>query len=198
VRAFPSADNLGDLTATEEVSPMPSEHSPAAGEGRQRFPRLLEDIGEDPARFLDRDLFEHGQVRLEERDVVAWDESNQRVARDSDVSAPGRMLRDRIQGIDHLEVARAWRAVERALDRTPEGGRDVIIDALETRIAELEADGERDLPGLSPEEQRAQAAEAFEAVAPKEEAVYLTEDGREQAGVSASEKLAAITGGEGA
>ncbi|WP_373190014.1 hypothetical protein [Halolamina sp.] len=174
---------------------MPSEHSPGQSGDRQRFPDLAEDIGEDPARFLNRDLFEHGQVRLEERDHSEFNEGNQRVVRDEAVSAPGEMIRDRIQGIDDLAVARAWRAIELRLERTPEGGRGVVVGFLEDRIDKLEADGERDLPGLSPEEQRERAVEAYEAVAPKEEAVFLDENGEQQTSVSASQKLAAITDG---
>jgi len=174
---------------------VPSEHSPGAREDREHFGRLRRDLNEDPARFLDRDIFEHGQVRLEERDVVEWNQSNQRVVRDSAVSGPGEMIRDRIAGIDDLEVAKAWRAVERALDRTPEGGRDVIIEFIEDRIDELEANGERDLPGLSPGEQRERAVEAYESVAPKDDAVYLDEGGEEQNTVSADEKLAAMADG---
>ncbi len=174
---------------------MPSEHSPADSADREQYPRLRRDLNEDPARFLDRDLFDHGQVRLEERDVVEWNQSNQRVVRDEAVSAPGEMIRDRIRGIDDLEVARAWRAVERNLDRTPEGGRDVVIGFIEDRIDELEEHGERDLPRLSPEEQRERAVEAYESVGPKDEAVYLDEDGEVQNTVSADEKLAALADG---
>jgi len=174
---------------------VPSEHSPGARDERERFERLRRDLNEDPARFLDRDIFEHGQVRLEERDVVEWDQSNQRVVRDESVSAPGEMIRDRIDGIDDLEVARAWRAVERNLDRTPDGGRDVVIGFIEDRIDELEATGERDLPGRSAEELRELGVDAYENIAPKPDAVYLDEDGEEQSTVSADEKLAAMADG---
>jgi len=178
---------------------LPSEHSPGARDNREHYERLRRELNEDPARFLDRDLFDHGQVRLEQRETSDWNESNQRAVRDDDVSAPGEMMRDRIRGIDSIAVARAWRAVERGLDRTPEGGRDIIIEFIETRIAELEEHGERDLPGLSPEEQRERAVEAYESVAPKSDAVYLDEDGEEQDIVTADEKLAAMAdGGEDA
>jgi len=174
---------------------VPSEHSPGARDERERFERLRRDLNEDPARFLDRDIFDHGQVRLEERENPQWNESNQRVVRDESVSAPGEMIRDRIAGIDDLEVARAWRAVERGLDRTPEGGRDVVIEFIEDRIDELQEHGERDLPGRSAEELRELGVEAYEAVAPKPDAVYLDEDGQEQTTVSADEKLAAMADG---
>jgi len=174
---------------------VPTEDSPGARDNREHYERLRRELNEDPARFLDCDLFDHGQVRLEPRENPEWNESNQRAVRDDDVSAPGEMMRDRIRGIDSIAVARAWRAVERGLDRTPEGGRDIIIDFIETRIAELEEHGERELPGLSPEEQRERGVEAHESVAPKPDAVYLDEDGQEQNIVTADEKLAAMADG---
>jgi hypothetical protein len=125
---------------------VPSKHSPAdrSDTGRE-YPveQVVEQIGEDPGRFLDRDLFEHEQVRLEGRDNAGYTEGHQRVVRDSDVSAPGAMIRDRIQGIDRLAVAASWMAVERSLARTPDGGRDIVIELLRDRIAELEEHGER-------------------------------------------------------
>lgn len=125
---------------------MPSEFSPAdrSDQGRQyHVERVVEAIGEDPGRFLDRDLFEHGVVWLEGRDNAAYNEGRQRVVRDSDVSAPGGMIHDRINGIDSIAVAASWMQVERQLERTPEGGRDLVIDLLRQRIAELEERGER-------------------------------------------------------
>jgi len=174
---------------------VPTEDSPGARDNREHYERLRRELNEDPARFLDRDLFDHGQVRLEPRENPEWNESNQRAVRDDDVSAPGEMMWDRIQGIDSIAVARAWRAVERGLDRTPEGGRDIIIEFIETRIDELEEHGERDLPGLSPHEQRERAVEAYESIAPKPDAVYLDEDGQEHDIVTADEKLAAMADG---
>ncbi len=126
---------------------MPTEDSRGADRDREHFERAVEEIGEDPARFLDRDLFDHGIARLEDRDEPDFGSGDQRLVRDSDVSAPGEMIRDRIQGIDRLSVAASWMQVERDLDRTPEDGRDVVIQMLRDRIAELDANGERDLPG---------------------------------------------------
>ncbi len=178
---------------------MPSEYSPAdRGDGEDRrydVEAMIENIGEDPARWLDQNLDHHGVARLEEREFAAWDEDNYRVVPDEEVSKPLEMVKGRIDGIHTVAVARAWEAVERRLRSTPEGGRDVIIDHLNDRIDELQEHGERDLPGLSPEEQRERAAEAYEAVAPKDDAVYLNEDGREQNTVSADEKLAAMADG---
>lgn len=86
---------------------------------RAEFPRLRDRLGEDPATFLDRDL--------------VGDRSAQR------------MVRDRISGIDTLEVLSAWRAVERKLaehhDREPRQG---VIDALDERGLWLEEHGDRD------------------------------------------------------
>ncbi|MFB6091617.1 MAG: hypothetical protein ABEK02_01255 [Haloquadratum sp.] len=86
---------------------------------RVEFPRLRERLGEDPARFLDRDLV-------------------------SDPAAQ-RMVRDRIAGIDSLEVLSAWRAVERKLaehhDREPRQG---VLDALDERGIWLDEYGDRD------------------------------------------------------
>jgi len=94
-----------------------------------------------------------------------------------------------------LTLATASSTSASGLDRTPEGGRDIIIEFIENRIAELEEHGERDLPGLSPEEQRERAVEAYESIAPKPDAVYLDEDGQEHDIVTADEKLAALADG---
>lgn len=86
---------------------------------RVEFPRLQERLGEDPAKFLDRDL--------------VGDRNAQR------------MVRDRIAGIDSLEVVSAWQAVERHLadhyDREPRKG---VVDALAERGQWLEEHGDRD------------------------------------------------------
>jgi len=180
------------------VIAVPTEDSPGADRDREHYQRPLEEIGEDPARWLDRDLFDHGITRLEANDGGRWDEDEQRLVRDSDVSAPGEMIRDRIQGIDRLGVAASWMQVERDLDRTPEDGRDVVIQMLRDRIAELDANGERDLPGLSEEELRERGVEKFESVAPKEEIVYRGPDGEPTGrgeGSTASQKLAAMADG---
>jgi len=176
---------------------MPSENQSAASGSREHFPRMQEDLGEDPARWLDRDLFSHGITRLEANENRGYQEDEQRRVRDSDVSAPGELIRDRISGIDKIAVARGWKAIERRLERTPEGGRDVVIGYLEDRIDELEVDGERALPGLSDEELRELGVEKFEAVE-KGDVVFRGPDGEITArteGTSASQKLAAMAGG---
>jgi hypothetical protein len=90
---------------------------PVHDSDRERFPELKADIGEDPARFLDRPFFSNGAG-----------------------SSPLLLARARIRGIDSLATLRAWIAVERNLDRGP---RDRIIDLLEERQATLEEIGER-------------------------------------------------------
>lgn len=86
----------------------------AADLAREQFPDLREDIGEDPARFLDHDLLD---------DVGMRD-----------------LALTRIESIDKLAVISAWRAVERRLDRQT---RQAILDALDEREADLEELGER-------------------------------------------------------
>jgi len=182
---------------------VPSEHSPAdRDDGSDRSEKydieaMVANIGEDPGRWLDRDLFEHGISRLEANENAGYRDDDQRLVRDSDVSAPGEMVRDRIAGIDELGTASAWKAVERALPRTPDGGRDVVIGLLEDRIDELQEHGERDLPGRTGDELRALGVEKFEE-AEKGDALILGVDGEPTSrseGSSASQKLAAMADG---
>jgi hypothetical protein len=86
---------------------------------RERFPGLRDDLGEDPARFLDRPLFDG----------------------DEHTASPGAIMRARIRGIDYLATLRAWKAVERNLDRGP---RDRVIEMLEDREQWLLEHGDRD------------------------------------------------------
>lgn len=86
---------------------------PGASPDRERFPQLKDDLGEDPARFLDHQLVS-----------TEWSE----------------IVRSRIQGIDRLAVINAWIAIERRLERGP---RDTVIDLLEQRRAWLQDHGER-------------------------------------------------------
>jgi len=180
---------------------VPSEFSPAdRGDRDDRLydvEAMVVNIGEDPARWLDRNLEHHGFACLEQREFSAWDEDDWRLVPDEQVSKPLEMVKGRIDGIDEVAVARAWQAVERRLRSTPEGGRDIVIEALEERIAELEENGDRDLPGLSPEQQRERAVEAYEA-ADKGDAVILDADGEQTArsqGKTAEQKLAAMADG---
>lgn len=81
---------------------------------RAQYPGLRDDIGEDPARFLDHDLHQDENMK--------------------------RLALARIKGIDTIEKIEAWRAVERNLDRET---RDQIINELDQRRAILEEIGER-------------------------------------------------------
>jgi hypothetical protein len=122
---------------------------------------MKDDIGENPARFLDRDLDEPN------------DETTDYTHR--------RMVRDRIRGIDKLAVVNAWIAVERRLDRGP---RDHIIRLLETRKSHLQEYGERDLPDMTREERRERSRELYERVADRKVSNQM-EDGP----LSATQKL---------
>jgi hypothetical protein len=123
-------------------------NKPAASNDRERFPSLKEDIGEDPARYLDHDLIERGSRAT------------------STTLQP--LVRARIRGIDEIGVVRAWIAVERRLDRGP---RESVIELLEERLAYLQEYGERedrvDLDAVPPAEERVESrtAEDYEAMA---------------------------------
>ncbi|WP_435067687.1 hypothetical protein [Haloplanus sp. C73] len=85
---------------------------------REEFPSVAEDIGEDPARFLDVD-------RLEDLELA----------------------RARIRGIDFIATLRAWKAVERNLASTgvvSEHHRTKVMEWLDERESELEELGDRD------------------------------------------------------
>jgi hypothetical protein len=104
---------------------------------------MKDDIGENPVHFLDRDLIDHP-------------------ARSRRELPP--MIRDRIKGIDRLEVLGAWQAAERQLQRGEdiqnlpdevdpddidfyehdiEPGRRPVLDALDERQQYLQTHGER-------------------------------------------------------
>lgn len=86
---------------------------------REVYPHVLEAVGEDPARFLDRDLG-GGLPPLVEA---------------------------RISGIDELRVVGAWQGVEHRLLRSPDGagvGRPTVKQRLHRRARELEASGGRE------------------------------------------------------
>jgi hypothetical protein len=93
---------------------MPSEHQHSTTATRERYPELRDDIGEDPARFLDYDLVQNEAKR--------------------------ELALARIRGIDKIAKVRGWIAVERGLNRPMRTG---IIRALEEREDELEEIGER-------------------------------------------------------
>lgn len=149
---------------------MPTKGSPASSdkvpEWRQR---LKADLGEDPGRFLDRRLTSRPACWTLIDDEEYGGRSMERQV-DTDVSTSGQLVIARIRGIDHLDRVRVWIAVERRLDRGP---RDPIIELLEEREAELEAEGERELPGLTPAQRRQAAA----AIATESNAVFVDREG---------------------
>jgi len=93
---------------------------PAAGPDREAFPSLRDHLGEDPARFLDRPLVEPSH---------------------QGTSSPFLLAKARIRGIDDAEVIRAFRAVERRIERGP---RDEVLDLLDEREDVLDEIGERE------------------------------------------------------
>lgn len=95
---------------------MPSTSVPAPNRDHEEFPEIQADLGYDPARFLDRDLF----------------------------GAPGedtplRTALSLIKGLDDLAELQGWLDVEVGLERGP---RKPVIAALNERKADLEDHGE--------------------------------------------------------
>jgi hypothetical protein len=92
---------------------------------------MIDHIGEDPARWLDRDLV--GGDPGGGMDPRAW-------------------LAVRVDGIDELAVVRAWQAVERRLaKRDGREPRQAVLDLLDDREAALREQGERwDRPETDP------------------------------------------------
>lgn len=103
---------------------MPSEFQSAGG-GSDPLPEwrqaIVERIGEDPGRWLDRPLVEHGPGHT--------DRTMQRA------------VHARIKGIDYREVIDAWQTVEVRLDRGP---RQQIMGWLNQRDQYLKEHGDRD------------------------------------------------------
>jgi len=105
---------------------MPSTTQAGDRHERLRCPRLADDIGEDPARWLDQDLLSHPARR--------------------------KLVFSLIDGIDSIERIRAWRGVEKKLanDRFAEQARNPlskprakIMQRLDQREEWLELHGER-------------------------------------------------------
>lgn len=100
---------------------MPSTNQPAQTHERREFPSLRAQIGEDPARWLDRSIAD----------------------RNGHANRRG-ILEGLIAGMDSLARLRAWKAVERNLGRGRDGGpRSWVIEQLDAREATLERIGER-------------------------------------------------------
>ncbi|KZN23907.1 hypothetical protein A4G99_13840 [Haladaptatus sp. R4] len=113
--------------------------SPARDETPQWQRRLKGKLNENPARFLDHDLVEHGSAHT--------DHTLQR------------LVTARIRGIGTIEVVNAWIAVERKIDYGPREG---VISLLEERKAFLEEHGEFEPPNRPPEQLREWASERAE------------------------------------
>lgn len=115
---------------------MPStQQSGQSAPDREEFPEIDGQMGEDPARFLDKPLAPDYYT-------------------DGDTT-PMALAKARIRGIRKASVACRWLEVENRLDRGP---RESIVERLEQRARELQKHGERDLPGRDPDELRERAA----------------------------------------
>ncbi|WP_231183074.1 hypothetical protein [Haladaptatus sp. DYF46] len=136
--------------------------SPARDETPEWQRRLKGKLDENPARFLDHDLVEHGSNHT--------DHTLQR------------LVTARIRGIGTIEVVNAWIAVERKIDYGPREG---VISLLEERKAFLEEYGEFDPPSRTAEQLRERATEQAK------EARRLKDGGKEdvEKPLSASQKI---------
>lgn len=158
---------------------MPStQQSGNSAPDREEFPEVAEQIGEDPARFLDKPLAP---------DFLSGGDTT-----------PLALAKARIRGIDRLEVVARWLEVEHQLDRGP---RESIVEKLEQRGRVLKEHGERELPNWSAEERRQCSAELFE----ESVAEWPDRDGGERSSTFSSvaqrqqrqrEERAATDGGE--
>ena len=148
---------------------MPSEHQGGSRSDRARYPDLKRDIGEDPARWLDRDLLDRPSRVVYETDDRGHVYAD--FVPDKDVDAAGRMVRDRIHSIDSIEVLDAWYEVEEELGKNEGKPRPKVLTWLNERRVELREIGDRedrvgDLPRMSVAERRSRAVEvATESVA---------------------------------
>ncbi|MFB6071120.1 MAG: hypothetical protein ABEJ76_08865 [Halanaeroarchaeum sp.] len=120
----------------------------ATDQDRETYPAIADRIGEDPARYLDRDLLTPASDDVQD-DLFAA----------------------RLSGIDRLEVIEAWIEVETRLQRGP---RQHVLARLNQRKRYLEEHGERDLPGRSPDDLRA-LADADDGAADEEPTVWRHE-----------------------
>jgi len=94
---------------------MPSEHQSASRVNREQFETIKAEIGEDPARWLDRPLLQPSQMG----------------------SDPAVFIQARIDGIRSVDVCRQWIEVERELERGP---RTEVVQWLNQRMQTLKDD----------------------------------------------------------
>lgn len=133
---------------------MPSTHQAAADREVPPFPRIEREHGENPARFL-----------------------VESIEPDADHGTSGELILARIEGIESLDLAHAWEAVERALAREDylDEPRERVLDALEERQDALADDDGLAQVGLSAAELRARGAGSeYESVA-----ILVDEEGEE-------------------
>jgi hypothetical protein len=104
---------------------------------------LIDTLGHDPARWLDRDLDTPQMVEAEYYENQRG-HTNARFVPDTDCDPAARMVRERIEGIRDTVTLRAWRAVERKLGRGPNGGpRERVLEWIESRLDDLDDQPER-------------------------------------------------------
>jgi len=106
---------------------MPSTNQAGGDQDVKEFPRLVADIGHNPARFLDWKIVGAGSQ--------------------DDGVANGRalLLKARVRGIERIDVVRAYKAVERNEDVGPtEEPREGVIRLLDQREEFLQEYGERE------------------------------------------------------
>ena len=117
---------------------MPSTAQGGDNSDRARYPDRADEIGEDPARWLDKDLTARSMQRQQADETPS--RQAMRLVEDTDTTTAGKIVRDRISGIDSLIVIKHWLEVESDLDRGP---RDGVITLLQERADELKQIGER-------------------------------------------------------
>lgn len=129
----------------------------SADRGRETFPEVEANIGEDPARWLDRPLF----------------------GGSANTSSPGLLIRDRIKGIDSLGVLGCFETVERRLERGP---REKVLELIAARRETLLENGQRpELPTMTRDERVERARELHENLADKKrDHVFFVEDDGER------------------
>lgn len=104
---------------------------------------LVEHLGHDPSRWLDRDLDAPQMVQPEYYENEKG-HTKARFVPDTDCDPAGRMVRERIEGIRDPGTLRAWSAVERQLGRGPNGGpRERVLEWIQSRLDELDEQPDR-------------------------------------------------------
>lgn len=106
---------------------MPSTNQAGGDQDVTEFPNLEDDLGHNPARFLDWE-------------IVGAGSHDKAVANGRSL-----LLKARIRGIDRIAAVRAYKAVERHPDVGPTTGpREGVIRLLDQREEFLEEHGERE------------------------------------------------------